>query len=117
MEAKRTKDARRGSRVRYELVVRYGVNACDRNASAENVSKDGLFIATNSTFPAGTQLMLQIEFPEASFFLRAEVIWAIRVPEHMKEDLICGMGVKFLEPDAGWLKFFNNWKVSRLAHA
>ena len=117
MQATGTRDNRVGTRIESELTVRYGLNACERAASADNVSKEGLFISTNTTFPAGTQIMLEVEFPEASFFHRAEVIWAIRVPEHMQDDLICGMGVKFVKPDSSWLKFFQTWKASRLALA
>jgi Tfp pilus assembly protein PilZ len=117
MQAKRSRDDRVGQRVESQLNVHYGVHACDRSAKAQNISKEGLFISTNTTYPAGTQLMIQIEFPDTAFFHRVEVIWAIRVPEHMEDDLICGMGVKFIEPDASWLKFFHNWKTKRFATA
>jgi hypothetical protein len=40
------------------------------------------------------------------------VTWAIRVPEHLRETMVCGMGVGFVDPDPGWATFFEAWRES-----
>jgi hypothetical protein len=101
---------RRHPRVRTSLVVHYGTDRLDRAAAAETVSEGGLHIRTNDTFKVGTRLVLRIDFPERSIQMRGEVVWSIRVPEHMERDLVCGMGVRFLGGDLEWPVFFRRWR-------
>ena len=82
----------------------------DRSARAETVSEGGLYIRTNDTLKVGTRLELQVEFPEQSVRLRGEVVWSIRVPEHLEQDMVCGMGVRFLGGDVDWPVFFRRWR-------
>jgi Tfp pilus assembly protein PilZ len=111
MQTTGTRENRVEKRIDLALTVRFGLHTCEQTASAENVSKEGLFINTNKTFPAGTQFRVEVDFPKASFSHRAEVIWAVRVPEQMKDDMLCGMGVKFIKPDASWPEFFETWNA------
>ena len=106
-------ERRRGRRLASRLAVHFGTGSCDHRAHAENISETGLYINTNRVFPVGTQLLIQVEFPECAVFRRAQVVWAIRVPEHMQEDMICGMGVEFIGKDAEWQNAFRRWR-SRL---
>jgi len=43
-----------------------------------------------------------------------EVLWAIRVPEHMASTLICGMGVRFVDTVPDWTDFFRRWRDGAL---
>lgn len=101
--------ARRHDRVRARLRVGYGVGTIDRQSYAESISEGGLCISTNDVLKVGTRLIVRIEFPERAVCHRAEVTWAIRVPEHLREQMVCGMGLTFIDPDPQWPEFFARW--------
>jgi len=101
---------REDPRVRSQLPVRYGYVTADRSALAQNVSEGGLYIRTNQVLPVGSQISMEIEFPERTIVHTGEVMWAIRVPEHMAATLVCGMGVRFVDTIPGWSAFFRRWK-------
>jgi len=105
-----TVERRRGGRLPSQLRVHFGTCSCDRIALAENISETGLYINTNHVYPVGTPLLLQVEFPECSVFRRAQVVWAIRVPEHMRQEMICGMGVEFIGVDGEWQHAYRRWR-------
>ena len=103
-------DPRRGQlRLPARLRVHYGVESADRNGFAENLSESGLYILTNRIYKVGTRLELICEFPERCTYHRGEVMWAIQVPEHMKKELVHGMGIQFTECEADWKKFYRRW--------
>jgi len=101
--------ARRHDRVRTRLRVIYGTGAEECSSLAESISEGGLYINTNDVLKVGTRLVLRIEFPEHTVFHRGEVTWAIRVPEHLRDQMVCGMGVSFIDPDPQWPEFFRTW--------
>ena len=102
--------ARRHDRVHTRLRVAYGEAAFERVDHAESISEGGLYIDTNEVLRVGTRLIVRIEFPNRTVCHRGEVTWAIRVPEHLQEQMVCGMGVTFIDPDPQWPVFFRNWK-------
>jgi len=103
--------ARRDERVRARLPVTYGDGAIDRRSFAESISEGGLYVNTNEVFKVGTRLVVRIEFPDRAVCHRAEVTWAIRVPEHLREQMVCGMGLSFIDPDPQWPEFFHRWTI------
>jgi len=103
-------EKRQSPRVRTCLPVRYGYVTLDRTAVAENISEGGLYIRTNQVLPVGSQIAMEIEFPERTVVQTGEVLWAIRVPQHMAATLICGMGIRFVDTSPGWTDFFQRWK-------
>lgn len=105
-------EARRHDRVQTRLPVGYGVDGIDRTGYAESVSLGGLYINTNDVFKVGTRLIVRIDLPQGAVRQRAEVTWAIRVPEHLRERMVCGMGIAFVAPDPGWPALFRDWKRS-----
>ncbi len=104
--------SRRHSRVRARLWVSYGIDSIDSAGCAESVSEGGLHISTNDVLGVGTRLVLRIEFPERAVLQLGEVTWAIRVPEHLRDEMVCGMGIRFLDLDPGWMEFFRGWRGS-----
>ena len=102
--------SRRHRRVHTRLWVSYGVDSIDSAGCAESLSEGGLLINTNDVLGVGTRLLLRIEFPDRAMKLLGEVTWAIRVPEHLRDEMVCGMGIRFLDPDADWLEFFDGWQ-------
>ncbi len=109
--------SRRHGRVRTRLVIHYGVRTTDHSAFAESISEAGLHIDTNDVFEVGTRLILRVEFPERVICHRGEVTWCIRVPEHMSDSMVCGMGIRFLDPAPRWPEFFRRWKATLAAPA
>lgn len=100
---------RRHDRVHARLPVAYGVDEIDRQSYAESISEGGLYIHTNDVLKVGTRLIVRIEFPERAVCHRAEVTWAIHVPEHLREQMVYGMGLTFIDPDPQWPEFFRRW--------
>ena len=105
-----SKEKRKSPRIRSHLQVRYGYVTIDRSAVAENISEGGLYIRTNQVLPVGSQISMEIEFPERTVAHTGEVLWAIRVPEHMAETMVCGMGIRFIDTIPGWSELFARWK-------
>ncbi len=104
--------SRHHGRVRTRLWVSYGIDSIDSAGCAESVSEGGLHISTNDVLGVGTRLVLRIEFPERAVLQLGEVTWAIRVPEHLRDEMVCGMGIRFLDPDPEWTEFFRGWRGS-----
>ena len=105
-----TVEKRRSVRVPSQLPVRYGYVTVDRSAVAENVSEGGLYIRTNQVLAVGSQIAMEIEFPERTVVHTGEVLWAIRVPEHLAQTMVCGMGIRFVDTVPDWIEFFARWK-------
>ena len=107
-------DRRRSERIHTSLTVRYGQPSTDLKGRAENVSEGGLYVLTNKVFNVGARIRLVIEFQTGEFEHEAEVMWAIAVPEHMKDSLVHGMGLQFVDPPPEWPSFFAAWRESVL---
>ena len=90
----------------------YGIETTDRTAFAESISAGGIYVNTNEVYKVGTRLILCIQFPERVVCHRAEVAWAIQVPEHLRDSMMCGMGISFSDPDPQWSEFFDAWLTS-----
>jgi len=103
---------RRHDRVRTRLSVLYGIGAPEFEATAESISIGGIFLNTNNVLKVGSRVIVQINFPGRFICHCGEVTWAIRVPEHQRETLVCGMGVSFVDPDPSWATFFKAWRDS-----
>ena len=105
-------ERRKLERVTASLPVRFGVSSTDRSGIAGSVSEGGLHIRTNETFKVGARVMVRIEFPNGEEVLnRGEVVWAIRVSEHLRESLEYGMGIRFVQIDDLWPKMFRDWQL------
>ena len=48
----------------------------------------------------------QVQFPEREFHMWARVRWAKRAPGQLMGIVAAGMGIKFIEPTAEWLEYF-----------
>ena len=105
-------EQRKSPRIPTRLPVHYGLYETDRTDYAFNISEKGLCIRTNKVLKVGTRIRLQIEFPERSVFFIGEVMWAIKVPEHLIDSMVCGMGVRFLNPEPGWGDYYRGWRRS-----
>ena len=108
---------RRHERVPVVVHVRYGINVLDHEADADALSEAGLHIRTNDVCKVGTRIRLTVELPDGPFEHNGEVMWAIRVPGHLKDSMVYGMGIEFVEPSPAWSVAFENWKQRQTANA
>jgi Tfp pilus assembly protein PilZ len=108
--ADKSTNKRRQSRAKRRIMVRYGLSAADKTAFTKNLSETGLFIQTNSVFKPGTTIHVQIQFPNDTVSMWAQVVWAKVVPAQLAHVLECGMGVHFIDPTPDWKAFFLDWK-------
>ena len=104
---------RRTPRVQTDLRVCYEDASLDRVDRATCISEHGLYIPTNDIFQVGTRIQLSVEFPDRVVHHGGEVIWAIQVPDRLRDSLVYGMGIRFVEPEAGWFDFFRRWRRDR----
>lgn len=94
----------RDRRVRLDAyTVRFPSPGSFRQSYERDVSQGGLFVATRFPAPVGQKVMLEIHPPAGEAFrLEAEVVQS--VPPTPSEDgsvnLLAGMGVQFLSPEA-----------------
>jgi hypothetical protein len=108
---------RRSARLRTELRVRYGVESLDHVEQAQNICEGGLYIATNRVLEVGTRIQLAIAFPDQEPLLAGEVVWAIQVPEHLRQSVVYGMGIRFVDPHPAWPECFRRWKEAQPDHS
>jgi len=102
-------EKRNNGRARKRVRVRYGTDRLEKTAFTRDISATGVFLQTNSVFPPGTTLQLELHFPDRTFEMWARVMWAKRVPAQLAHVLQCGMGLHFLQPPVDWAPFFRQW--------
>ena len=103
-------EKRTQGRARRRVMVKYGLSTADKIAFTKNLSETGLFLQTNQVFKPGTTIHVQIQFPQETFSMWAQVVWAKVVPPQLAHVLECGMGVHFIDPTPDWKAFFLEWK-------
>lgn len=102
-------ERRQHERVYRKVPVRFGP-ALELSAFAHDISEGGLHVVTNDVAPVGSRLALEVELGDYSCRHECEVMWAIRVPEHLTGSLVYGMGVRILHPPVDWSRRFRTWK-------
>jgi Tfp pilus assembly protein PilZ len=98
------------NRIVKRLFTRFGPDDPVNIGYTGDVSLSGIFIKTNTIFPPGAVLKIEIELPNSkTIHLLGTVMWAKRVPStlvrHVKKS---GMGVRILQPPEDYLKFVAN---------
>src|SRR3990170_3104393 len=94
------------SRVTKRLLVRYGVDRCDREGVTGNISKRGICIRTNGGMVPRTKLCLVVVLPDGrEVSLTGTVMWTTRVPSWASGRFKSGMGVSIDPVGAGFVEF------------
>jgi hypothetical protein len=109
-------DKRGPTRAKRRILVRFGEAKTDRSAFTRNLSETGIFIQTNSISRPGTTIQVELSFPDRSFSMWGEVMWAKKVPPQLAHILDCGMGIRFVDPTPEWRAFYAEWarKVAKI---
>ena len=100
---------RRHERYECTLEIRYGVETTDCRDAADTISEGGLHILTNEPLDVGTRVAIVVEFEEHEVKLTGEVVWAIKVPEALRESLVYGMGVELIDASDYWKESLDEW--------
>ncbi len=109
-------DKRDGRRRPRRLSVRFGEQAPDKLAFASNVSAQGLFLQTNSSFPRGTILQLEVVLPSGSARLVARVSWIRRFPPKLSQGLQGGLGLEVIGCQPAWPQAIADWEQGYDGH-
>jgi hypothetical protein len=88
-------------RQRKRIPLRFGVEAPNKIAFTDDITREGLFIRSALAVVPGTRLKVELTTPEGNILLDAEVRWAKRIPPHMVNKLKGGMGLRILAFHAG----------------
>lgn len=100
-------EKRAKNRIARRLFIRFGPDNALNIGFTGDISLTGIFIKTNTIFPPGSVLKMEVELPDSKILhLKGTVMWAKRVPptlvRHIKKS---GMGVKVLQPSEEYVKF------------
>jgi len=103
-------EKRNKTRVVKRLFIHFGPEHPVNIGFTGDISSTGLFIKTNTIFPPGSVLKIEIELPNSkTIHMQGTVMWAKRVPatlvRHVKNS---GMGVRILQPPEEYLNFLES---------
>ena len=108
--ARRKQSSKRAHR---RVEVRYGPAGPQHIGYSGNVSRTGIMIRTIRVFPPGTVLNLELKFPDSTFQLRGEVVWARDGSVQLLSTGRVGMGVTFQETPADLLEYLDRMSAPR----
>ena len=94
-------------RAHRRVEVRYGPDVPQFIGFSGNVSRTGIMIRAIRVFAPGTVLNLELKFPDGTFKVRGEVVWAREGPLQLLSTGRVGMGVTFHQPPAELLAFLD----------
>ena len=84
-------------RQRRRVQVRFGEGEPQYLGFSRNLSPGGLMIGSMRVFEPGTILDLELTFPDRTFFLRGQVVWAREGPHQWLISGRVGMGIRFVD--------------------
>ncbi len=93
-------------RIRRRVEVHYGPDQPRFIGYSGNISRAGIMVRALRVFAPGTILHLELKFPDTTFRLRGEVVWAREGPVQFLSSGRIGMGITFIEPSAEFLDTF-----------
>ncbi len=88
-------ERRSQKRIPKRLPVRFGQNGLDRVGFTDDLTSISLFIKSNTVFPPGTSLWIQVTLPDKKTVdMIGMVVWAKKVPSNLIHCVKkCGMGI------------------------
>jgi len=100
-----TKGKQSSKRARRRVEVRYGPDQPQFIGYSGNVSRSGIMVRAIRVFAPGTVLNLELKFPDGTFWVRGEVVWAREGSVQFLSTGRVGMGINFLQPPAEFLGY------------
>jgi hypothetical protein len=108
-----TKGKQSSRRARRRIEVRYGPDEPQYIGYSGNVSHSGIMVRAIRVFAPGTRLNLELKFPDGSFKVCGEVVWAREGPVQLLSTGRVGMGINFLQPSEEFLGYLERAGASR----
>jgi len=112
-EKEMRKERQSHPRTRGRIRVRFGVDKLERTAFTMNVSQTGAFLRTNQVLAPGKTIKVEFAFSDRTLTVYAKVVWAKQVPAQLAHVLMCGMGVRFINPGPEWVAAFGGWESDK----
>ncbi|MDH3785929.1 MAG: PilZ domain-containing protein, partial [Acidobacteriota bacterium] len=88
-------------RLLLNLSVRFGEEKATTSAVTSDLSKNGLFVATDKPLPKATTVKLLVELYEFTIPLVGKVVWST---PHKRGSKPAGMGVQLISPPTMYLR-------------
>ena len=107
------KGRQRSTRAHRRVEVRYGPDQPQFIGYSGNVSRSGIMVRAIRVFAPGTLLNLELKFPDGTFRVRGEVVWARQGPVQFLSTGRVGMGINFLQPSAEFLGYLERVSAPR----
>jgi len=107
------KDRQLSKRAHRRVEVRYGPDQPQFIGYSGNVSRGGIMVRAVRVFAPGTVLNLELKFPDGTFRVRGEVVWARQGPIQFLSTGRVGMGITFVQPSAEFLGYLERVSAPR----
>ena len=108
-----TKGRQSSRRAHRRIEVRYGPERPQFIGYSGNVSRSGIMVRAIRVFAPGTLLNLELKFPDGSFKVRGEVVWAREGPVQLMSTGRVGMGINFVGPSEEFLGYLERVSAPR----
>ena len=108
-----SKGKQSSKRARKRVEVRFGPEQPQFIGYSGNVSRSGIMVRAIRVFAPGTVLNLELKFPDATFNVRGEVVWAREGPVQFLSTGRVGMGINFVQPTAEFLQYLDRANLIR----
>lgn len=94
-------------RVPFRVPVKFGINGnCSSSGLAIDLSDTGMYIKTNTVYPPGTTLDIEVIHDEKKFYAIGTIVWAKKVPPNlMYSNIKAGIGILFKNLDNEFKSF------------
>jgi uncharacterized protein (TIGR02266 family) len=92
-------------RLRRRIEIHFGEREPRHPGFSGNISPAGIMVRTTRVYPPGTVLALELKFPEATFRLKAVVMWARQGDVQWLQTGRVGMGLRFVDPPPEMVEF------------
>lgn len=88
---------------RSEMLMEVGLEGANRfyTGQADDLSRGGVFVATDDPLPVGTEVTLSFVLPDGHRIATAAAVAWVRAPRYRPDALPAGMGVRFRELTPG----------------
>lgn len=90
-------DNERRQSTRSEMLMEVGLEGANRfyTGQADDLSRGGVFVATDDPLPVGTEVTLSFVLPDGHRIAAAAAVAWVRAPRYRPDALPAGMGVRF----------------------
>lgn len=87
-----------------KLFIKYGKEHPSYLGFSVDISKTGIYLKSNVTFPNDTDLILKVTLSDGKIIdMKGRVVWQKKLPPEGNSSDIIGMGIKITQTDPAYL--------------